>query len=212
MKNIEETTLDALIKKVQAEGIDEANRKAEEIIKQAKGRAAAIIDDACKEAEVLHKKAEEEIKTKEENSRKSLDQAARDTVLTVQNSLAELFESLIQKKCSQNLTEENLSSFIRLIIKGWQKDRDKSPDFEILLNQKDRDALFEGFLASLKDEIKSGVELKAHPDIEAGFRFGAKGEHMFYDFTDQGIAEVLAAYLNPRFKDLINSLNKIGKG
>jgi hypothetical protein len=35
-----------------------------------------------------------------------------------------------------------------------------------------------------------------------------KDSHVYYDFTDAGIADVLAEYLNPRFYDFIDSLKK----
>jgi len=81
-------------------------------------------------------------------------------------------------------------------------------DIELLVGESDRDVLFEGFLSKLNEEIKSGIELNTHPDIEGGFRVGMKDNHVYYDFTDEGIANVLAEYLNPKFYNFIESLIK----
>jgi hypothetical protein len=35
-----------------------------------------------------------------------------------------------------------------------------------------------------------------------------KDNHVYYDFTDEGIANVLAEYLNPKFYNFIESLIK----
>ncbi|MBW2010622.1 MAG: V-type ATP synthase subunit E, partial [Deltaproteobacteria bacterium] len=67
-------------------------------------------------------------------------------------------------------------------------------------------ALFENFLARFQEELREGIELKFHPDIEAGFRIGFKEENLYYDFTDKAIADALAEYLSPKIRNLFGQL------
>jgi V/A-type H+-transporting ATPase subunit E len=52
-------------------------------------------------------------------------------------------------------------------------------------------------------ELQKGVELKPFPEIEAGFRIAMKDGSAYYNFTDRGIAEILAEYLNPKIAEIV---------
>jgi V/A-type H+/Na+-transporting ATPase subunit E len=202
------TNLNDLIQKIKSEGIEEAERKSEEIIKEAELMASEIVDKARLDAEAITKKTEEEIRKKESISEKALEQAARDIILSIRTSLTEIFDSLIKKEYRNVLSGKTLEKVLIKLIEGWQKDETGELNIELLLSESDRNALLEGFLSRLNEEIKAGIELKAHPNIEGGFRIGVKGSHVYHDFTDEGIADVLAEYLNPRFYNFIDSLKK----
>jgi V/A-type H+/Na+-transporting ATPase subunit E len=202
------TNLNDLIQKIKSEGIEEAERKSEEIIKEAELMASEIVDKARLDAEAITKKTEEEIRKKESISEKALEQAARDIILSIRTSLTEIFDSLIKKEYRNVLSGKTLETVLIKLIEGWQKDETGELNIELLLSESDRNALLEGFLSRLNEEIKAGIELKVHPNIEGGFRIGVKGSHVYHDFTDEGIADVLAEYLNPRFYNFIDSLKK----
>ena len=202
------TNLDDLIRKIKSEGIEEAERKSDEIVKDARITASKILDKARQEAEAIIEEAEEGIRKREDSSKIALGQAARDIILNIRASLTEIFNSLIKKEYQQVLTGKTLETVLIKLIEGWQENGMGDTDIELLVGESDRDVLFEGFLSKLNEEIKSGIELNTHPDIEGGFRVGMKDNHVYYDFTDEGIANVLAEYLNPRFYDFIESLVK----
>ncbi|MBT3879481.1 MAG: hypothetical protein HON76_18730 [Candidatus Scalindua sp.] len=202
------TNLDDLIRKIKSEGIEEAERKSDEIVKDARITASKILDKARQEAEAIIEEAEEGIRKREDSSKIALGQAARDIILNIRASLTEIFNSLIKKEYQQVLTGKTLETVLIKLIEGWQENGMGDTDIELLVGESDRDVLFEGFLSKLNEEIKSGIELNTHPDIEGGFRVGMKDNHVYYDFTDEGIANVLAEYLNPKFYNFIESLIK----
>lgn len=202
------TNLDDLIQKIKAEGIEEAERKSEEIIKDARQVASEILNKAKQDAAAIIEEAEKGIRKREDSSKIALEQAARDIILNIRTSLTEIFNLLIKKEYQNVLSGKTLETILIKLVEGWQKNEMRDTDIELFLSESDRDKLFEGFLSKLKEEIKSGIELKTHPDIEAGFRVGMKNNHVYYDFTDEGIADVLAEYLNPRFYSFIDSLKK----
>ncbi|MEK6764821.1 MAG: hypothetical protein AABY49_01140 [Planctomycetota bacterium] len=205
------TNLNDLIQKIKSEGIEEAERKSEEIIKEARLTASKILNKAGLDAEAIIKKAEEEIRKKEIIGKMALEQAARDIILSIRTSLTEIFDSLIKREYQTVLSGKTLEAVLIKLIEGWQRDETGDLNIELLLSESDRNALLEGFLSKLNEEIKAGIELKAHPNIEGGFRVGVKGSHVYHDFTDEGIAEVLAEYLNPRFYNFLDSLKKSAK-
>ncbi len=202
------TNLNNLIRKIKSEGIEEAERRSEEIIKNAKLAASEILKKAGLDATTITEEAEKNIRKKESVSEIALEQAARDIILSIRSSLTEIFNSIIKKEYQNVLSGKTLETVLVKLIEGWQKNEMGDADIELLLSETDRDNLFEGSLSQLKEKIKSGIELKAHPDIEGGFRIGMKDGHVYYDFTDEGITAVLAEYLNPRFYNFIDSLKK----
>lgn len=205
------TNLNDIIQKIKSEGIEEAERRSEEIIKEARLTASKILDNAGLNAEAITKEAEEEIRKKESISKMALEQAARDIILSIRTSLTEIFDSLIKREYHTVLSCKTLETVLIKLIEGWQRDETGDMSIELLLSESDRNALLEGFLSRLNEEIKTGIELKAHPNIEGGFRVSVKGSHVYHDFTDEGIADVLAEYLNPRFYSIIDSLKKSAK-
>ena len=210
MKTLESsnTNLNDLIQKIKSEGIEEAEKESEEIIKEARLTVSKILDNARQDAEAIIKKAEEEVRKREGIGKMALEQAARDIILSIRTSLTEIFDSLIKREYQTVLSGKTLETVLIKLIEGWQKDEMGELNIELLLSESDRNALLEGFLSKLNEEIKTGIELKAHPNIEKGFRVGVKGSHVYHDFTDEGLAEVLAEYLNPRFYKFIDSLKK----
>lgn len=205
------TNLNDIIQKIKSEGIEEAERRSEEIIKEARLTASKILDNAGLDAEAITKEAEEGIRKKESIGKMALEQAARDIILSIRTSLTDIFDSLIKREYQTVLSGKTLEAVLIKLIEGWQRDETGDMNIELLLSESDRNALLEGFLSKLNEEIKTGIELKAHPNIEGGFRVGVKGSHVYHDFTDEGIANVLAEYLNPGFYDFIDSLKKSAK-
>ncbi|MDR4503407.1 MAG: hypothetical protein MRK01_01270 [Candidatus Scalindua sp.] len=203
-----DTNLHDIIQKIKSEGIQEAEKESEDIIKEAKITASNILNEAWHKATEISEKAEEETKRKERMSKTALEQAARDIILSIRRSLAVVFDSLMKREFQSVMTGKTLEAVLIKIIEGWNRDKSGDLNLEFFLRESDRDMLLEGFLSRLQDEIKSGIELKVHPNIERGFRVGVKGSHVTYDFTDEGIADVLSEYLNPRFYAFIDSLRK----
>jgi len=205
------TNLNDLIQKIKSEGIQEAEKKSEEIVKEAKLTAAKILNAAWHNANAITGKAEEEVRMKERMSKTALEQAARDIILRIRESLTEIFDSLMKRDFQDVLSGKTLEAVLMKLIEGWQRDKSGDLNLELFLNESDRKNLLEGFLSRLQDEIRAGIELKVHPNIERGFRIGMKGSHVSYDFTDEGIAEVLSEYLNPKFYKFLDSLRKGGE-
>lgn len=198
--------LNNIIQKIKTEGIQEAEKKSEEIIKEAELSASKIIDQARQDAGTIIEDAEAEIRKKESISKTALEQAARDIILSIRSAIIEILDSLIKNEYKKTLSVETLETILLKIIEGWNKDKGEGLNLELILSESDKSALTEGFMSKLKDQLGTGMELKAHPDIEKGFRISLKDNHIYYDFTDESIAEVLAEYLNPKFHDFLDSL------
>ena len=64
-------------------------------------------------------------------------------------------------------------------------------------------ALESSLKTALKAEIKKGLEIKPDKTLTAGFRIGVKNGAAFYDYSAESLAEMFAAYLNPKVAALM---------
>ena len=67
-----------------------------------------------------------------------------------------------------------------------------------MLSEKDLKELESALTSALKDEIAKGLVLKSDKTLAAGFRIGVKDGRAFYDYSSDSLAELFAAYVNPR--------------
>jgi len=207
-KEVPETNLDGLIQRIKKEGIEEAKTRSDEVIREAGKRASELIEQAKGKAETILKEAKEEIEKRDSIAKKALDQAARDVILSVREALIDMFGSIIKKECKEVFSGKALERILLTLIEGWQKDKDGDLNLEVLLSEAERSELSEIFLSKLKKKMKSGIELKVQPEIEGGFHVGIKGGNFYYDFTDEGIAAILAPFLSQELSAIVDPVRK----
>lgn len=205
MKEQTEVNLDSLIKRLQAEGIKRAEALAEGIISKAEESASLILKQARQGAEGIMEKAKDEIARTESTFRKNLEQAARDVMIGVKRSIMDTFYALLQQECKVILSETTTFETVFLaIFDGLNKGKETSAgEFEIWVSNEDRDAIFSFLLTAFKDKMKTGIDVKANPDIGAGFKIGVKDEHIYYDLTDEGVAALISEYITPGLETLL---------
>jgi V/A-type H+-transporting ATPase subunit E len=195
-----ELKLENLIEKIKKEGIEEAQQTSDSIINKAKQEAALIIEDKKKEAEKIIDDAKQEAQKFKQNAELAVQQAARDTELLIKEKLTNLFDRVFKKEVSNTLTPDFLNKLISKIVNKWAD----SPNAEITVAEKDKKKLEDLLFSSLKGEIKESITIKASSNLGKGFRIGLKDGQVYYDFSDDSIADVLKNFLNPRIKEILD--------
>ena len=89
----------------------------------------------------------------EEKQRSLLAQAGRDALLLLRREINAMLDKLIQVKIKDTLTPELLVAIITRIVQA----QESQVQTEVSLSREDLQALEEGFLSKLKDEIKKGL-------------------------------------------------------
>lgn len=190
------SNLDGLIQRVKKEAIEAGNAQSQEIVTRAEQKAAEIMERAERTAAAILKETDEEIKKQRAVAQSALQQAARDAVISVQNLVSDMLNTIILQECTEVLSGTSLETIVRSVIEGWRSDTDGELDLDIILNKSDREALSGIFMKKLQEQVTGDLELKAHPGISAGFRIKQRGRHYYYDFTDRGITKLLSTFLN----------------
>lgn len=204
-------SLDGLIHKIRREGIERAQQEADALVAAAKQQAVDIVQAAELRAAQIAREAQDQIEKDATALRQAQQRAARDWLLTVRAALNELLQRLLWHECSAALTGPALEELIRQVAAEWMR-HGGSKDIELLLNERDAQALTDSFLAQLQTELGASVAFKLHSSIHAGFKIGGQGQSMRFEFTDQALAESLAAYLHPRFAEVLDRLRQPKEG
>jgi V/A-type H+-transporting ATPase subunit E len=200
--------LKELIETIKKEGIDSADSKAAEIVTEAERQGKSIIGKAEEDAARLLADAKREIARNEQSSREAIAQAGRDLILGLQKRITALFDGVIKAEAAEALRGNGLEESLAGLIKAWAEKG--STQVTVLLPEQELKKIESSLLAKLGNELKKGVVLKPVPQIDAGFRIAERDGSAYYDFTAEGVAEILAEYLNPKLAEIMKSLS--GKG
>lgn len=194
-----------LIDRIKQEGVQTAEQKGREIEKQAKERAELIIQDARKKAEDLTAQAFAEIKKKEESGRMALRQASRDTVLALKKELQNMMHKLVSVQIRGVLTPDILSAMIAQIMQKSIESGTADQGMEMLVAPDQLDALRNGILGKLQEEVKKAVTVKASDEVGAGLMISFDQGRSCFEFTEKNLAEFLSVYLNKELGEIVKN-------
>ena len=192
--------LENLIERIKQEGVEGAQKTSEEILKKAQKEAEAIVKNAKKEAEKIIEDAKRQTDQIQKSSETALRQAARDSELLLRERFTALFDNVFKKEVSGTLTPDFLKEIILKIVDKWLK----NPNIDIVLSEEDKKKLEKLLFASIKKDLKKSITIHASSDVIQGFRIGQKGEEVYYDFSDETIANMLKMFLNPRLNEILD--------
>lgn len=199
--------LQDLIGKIKKEGVEAANAEAAKIIAEAEKTAKAKIADAEAKAADITKQAKIETEKMEKASEEAIVQAGRNMLHSFRDSLVAELDSLIQAETEKALSKDALAKLVPETVKAWAKNTDAS-QLSVLLSEKDLKELESSFTSELKAEIAKGLEIKPDKTLSAGFRIGVNNGAAFYDYSADSLAEMFAAYLNPKVAALLKTAAK----
>jgi len=192
--------LDDLIERIRQEGIEEAQQTSAEIVEKAQQEARSTLEQAEQEAERVVEEARAQARKFQENAELAMQQAARDVELLLRTRISALFDRVFKREVGGTLTPEFLEGMILKLVTEWAEEGEA----EITVNDADKEEL-EGLLFSrLKEDLKDSVSLRVSSTVSRGFRIELKGESVYYDFTDDAIADALKAFINPSLQAILD--------
>ena len=199
--------LQELIDKIKKDGVAAAETSASEKIAAAEKEAAKIIANAKEEAEKIIKQAKDETARMEKASEDAIAQASRNLVLSFRKSVENELSAIVSAGTAGAYDAKILGTLIPETVKEWAK-KSEASDLSVILNERDLSALESNLKSALRDEIAKGLTLKTDNAIGGGFRVGVKDGAAFYDYSAEAVADLFAAYLNPRVAAIMKEAAK----
>ena len=199
--------LQELIDKIKKAGVVTAEAEAAKIVEASEKKAEGIIADAQAKAAEIIKNAKAETERMEKASEEAIIQAGRNMLLSFKDSLIGELDGLIKAETEKAESKEVLTKLIPETVKTWAKNVDAS-ELSVLLSEKDLKILESALTSELKAEVSKGLEIKPDKTLSAGFRIGVKNGAAYYDYSADSLAEMFAAYLNPKVAALLKTAAK----
>ena len=196
-----EAQLKELIEKIRQDGVETAEQEAEKIIAEAKNEADGIIEEAHKKSKEMIETAKKENRRQEQAGKEALVQAGRDLLISLEKKITQIFDELIKSETGAALEGKSLENILTAMVKEWVKTR--SDHITVLLPEDELKALEGSLKKKLTAELKKGVEIKPTDAVEKGFYISEKEGSSYYNFSAEGIAEIIAEYVNPRLSEAI---------
>jgi len=198
-----EMNLESLIEKIKTDGIDEADKESQEILKKAKEKAATIIKEAKNKAQEIIDKETKEAQKLRKNTEAALKQASRDIMLKIKEDIKASCDNMAKLSCNSTLNPDLVKDLIVKMVESWSKD--KNQKLEVILGEEDKEKIEQMVLGGIDKHLKDGLDIVVGKNIQKGFRIGVKGSDTYYDLTDEGILEVLKGFLNPAIAKILNN-------
>ena len=178
--------LQSLIEKINRDGVEKATAEAEKIVATAKEQAAAIVKAAKEEAARAAESAKKEAEASAERAKDTLRQAARDTVISVEEAVKRLLERILAANVDAALSSpakaaEIAGAAISELVGGG----------EIATGPK----LVEALRAQLA--AKQSFTVVMDDTLGSGFTVKLDGGRVEHDFTGGTVATELAKRLRP---------------
>lgn len=199
--------LQELVERIRKDGVDTAETKAAEIIKNAEAKAAAIVSSAQKEAERLAKKAEEDAARSEAAAVSAIQQSARNLLISFRDGISGELESLVKQGVAKAYGAQVLETLVPQAVKSWIA-ATGSDDLAVILSKADLETLEAVFAKELKAELAKGLTLRPDSMLSGGFRIGEKDGSAYYDFSAEAVADLFSSYLNPRVAEIMKAASK----
>ena len=191
--------LQVLLDRIQSEGIDKAEAEKTKIVEDAKAEAAKIVAAAKEEAASIVKKANEDAEISVTKGNAAIKQAARDVLIALRADIEARLKNLVTESVGEAMTPETMGKIILEMVKAYSvKKPSGDATVELLLSQKDADAMTALFKGALLAQLQANPVIRISSDVSAGLQIGFKGTDVFLDFSDEALADVICAYVGPK--------------
>ena len=185
-----------IIDQIQKEGIDNATKAADTIIKDAQLEAEKILQESNEKYAAKISEAEQKATALTNRSIITIKQAARDLLILLGQSCEKVVATSLQQSVQKNLSSDLLKDLIKRVVS------DESGSVELTVNESEIKELTE-FCAELSANSDVKINLTSHSDILSGFTIGFKNKNVYLDYTGEAISSALSSFLRPELAKLV---------
>ncbi|MFW6341755.1 MAG: hypothetical protein ACOC00_01870 [Halothiobacillaceae bacterium] len=215
--------VETLIERLRGQGIQKGQDEAARIVHDAEHRAQWLVNQAQEEADRILAEAREQSERLRRSTDEAMQVAARDAVLALKTHLSDHFAAQVRRLVRNQLSDEQLLQRLILELVGRVRedlDLDASNQVEVVLPRDvvgleelrhHPDQLREGtlshfVLAMAERMLREGVTFSVADDKARGLRLRLNQGELEIDLSDQAIAGLLMAHLQPRFRALLEGI------
>lgn len=196
--------LQHLIDRIKQEGVETAEQQGAQIVAKAKEKAAAIVKEAEQKAKTFLEDAERNSEAFTERSTKTLEQAARDLLISVGQGVENILADIVADSVEKALSIDTLKQMLVKMAEAYAAHQGNESRIDLLISPQDKEELIRYFAEQYRQRLLSGVELHVDNEIFKGFKVSFVDDHVYHDFTREAIAESLTNFLRPQLAEIVH--------
>lgn len=195
--------LQELTDKLYNAGLSKGKEEGEQILEDAKLKAAAILKDAKAEAAAIVEKAHKEAEDYKVKIESDLKMASAQTLQATRKDV----ENLVISKIADEKVEAALkdADFIKEMLKAvaTKFNSEEAVDLDVVLPETLKDNLEPFIKTELAAALKGTLEASFTKKVAGGFNIGPKDGGYFISLTDDSFKSLIGEYLRPVTKKLL---------
>ena len=193
-----------LLEKIHKDGIAKAQQEKEAMLSEAKKEAARLVAEAKTQADELIRKAQAETQAAQEKANEAIRQAVRDAVIALKADLLAKLNTVAHSCVSETVNPEVMKQIVLKMADAYGKEgHDATGSLEILLPKKEQEQAEAYLKAQLLAELKANPAIHLTNEFNAGLQISFRGEDVYFDFSDDALAEVLCRFVGPKLTAVI---------
>lgn len=192
-----------LIDRIRRDAVATAQVDADRIRQQANDEAKRTLDAAMFRAAAIVAEAEEKAAALVARGSKALEQAARDVLLGIGQSLQAMLDALLVKATQDAMRTEVVEQMLLALCQGLAEQGldEKAVTISVSPGERDRIATFA--LGKLREALQQGAEVHIDQHLQQGFRLTFGSDTMRHDFTPEAIAALLSQFVRPQLGAIV---------
>ncbi len=193
--------LQALLERIQSEGVDKAKAEAAAIVDAARKEAEAIRAEAAADAEKLRKDAERDAAAFASRANATVKQAMRDVKLQLADDLQAVVLSFLKDDVKATLSDgASVKDWISKAVDVYLKGGESAVAVEL---GSDAKAIAAAIKAELAAKASSGITVTESPAFAEGFTIRLDNGRVEQCFTAEAVSNALERLLRPELAALM---------
>ena len=196
-------TLQSLLQRLQQEGVDKGNQQADDIVRAARAEAAAVVEAAKAEAQRTLAAANQEAERLTQRAKASLQQAARDVVLSMGHSVEKLVQKLATERAAAALDGASVIQLLQRLMDAFVQHGRVTGAIDVVVGPEQKKLMTDATLAALREKLEHGITLHVQQGMGAGFQVRMGKGGVTHDFSDKAAAAAIAELVTPEIASIV---------
>ena len=199
----EDKKLDSLLERIYQDGVEKSNKKADEIISNAKSEAERIIKEAEAKSEEIIKEAERKSEELKKNTITDVRMAGEQSISALKQRVKELVTAkVLEDGLKGAFADANfLKDLILEVVKKWDISSGDS-DVTVYFPESKKGDIDSAFEKSIKSAIKNAT-INFDKKLSNGFKIVPEGGNYQLQFTDEDFVAFFSDYIKAKTEEVI---------
>ena len=201
----EDKKLDSLLERIYQDGVEKSNKKADEIISNAKNEADRIIKEAESKSEEIIKEAQRKSEELKKNTITDVRMAGEQSISALKQRVKDLVTSKVLEEGLKGAFADTafLKDLILEVVKKWDIASGNS-DVTVYFPESKKADIDAAFEKSIKSAINNAT-INFDKKLSNGFKIVPNNGNYQLQFTDEYFVEFFSDYIKAKTEEVIFS-------